>query len=302
MSATVILACYNGEKYIVEQLESIFNQDVRPDEVIICDDNSTDKTVEIVTDYIKKRELDTWRIIKNENNVGWKANFAKLVGLATKDIIFFCDQDDIWKLNKISTMSEILNKNADVKLLISDLDVQYMSANTQKYNPVNLGKKFYQHMKLKPAWLRIMRPGCVFAVERNFAQECFSVAWRDGLAHDLLLWQYAFVRNVIGYVRTPLITYRRFEESTTSGVIKSKLDFRIIENKIFLESLEAAFVGYEAKSRSVDRIVQRSYSLEKLRKEFFETKSIKLWLRCFMYFDCYPSKKSWLADYYYVRK
>ena len=70
MLVSVAVATYNGERFILKQLESIYNQTEAADEVIICDDCSTDKTVEICKDFIKKRSLSNWRISVNEKNAG----------------------------------------------------------------------------------------------------------------------------------------------------------------------------------------------------------------------------------------
>ena len=76
MTISVCMCTYNGEKYILPQLESIHAQTVAPDEVIICDDNSTDQTVSIIRDFIKEHGLeDTWSLHCNEENKGYPGNF-----------------------------------------------------------------------------------------------------------------------------------------------------------------------------------------------------------------------------------
>ncbi len=296
MTSSVVIACYNGEKYITDQLESIKNQSVLPDEVIICDDCSIDNTYAIVTDYIKRNKLNNWRTIKNEKNIGWKSNFVKLIKAATKDIIFLCDQDDVWKPNKIEIMKNLITESPDIKLLVSDLEVVYMSENTQLFKLSDMGRKYYQHIQPIAKWLRIQRPGCVYAVDRKFAQECFDKVNSVGIAHDQVLWQYAFVYNKIGYVRDKLVEYRRFEESASNEIINSKLEYRIHENKLFLEGLEAIINGCDINNERIRRTVMRCYSLEKERKRLYQNKSIISWLRCLKYIDCYPYKRSWVAD------
>ena len=103
---SVVMATYNGEKYIIEQLDSIKNQTLPPDEVIICDDKSTDRTCEIISDYIKKNDLENWRLYENEKNVGFYKNFFHALRLSTGDIIYLSDQDDVWCLDKIKTFTE----------------------------------------------------------------------------------------------------------------------------------------------------------------------------------------------------
>ena len=111
MRVSVALATYNGEKYILEQLDSVFNQTLKPDEVIISDDHSTDKTKEIVDEYIKSHGLKSWKLIDNERNGGVADNFINAVCHTTGDILFLCDQDDIWENDKIQTMVSAFDSN-----------------------------------------------------------------------------------------------------------------------------------------------------------------------------------------------
>ncbi|MBE6718768.1 MAG: glycosyltransferase family 2 protein [Ruminococcaceae bacterium] len=100
MKISVALCTYNGEKYITEQLQSILNQTVSVDEIVICDDNSKDKTVSICEEILNKSGLE-YKIIVNESSLGVAKNFLKALKLTTGDYIFTCDQDDIWNQNKV---------------------------------------------------------------------------------------------------------------------------------------------------------------------------------------------------------
>jgi len=92
---SVVMATYNGEKYIFNQLESLRMQNYSIDEVIICDDCSTDKTLGIIQKYILTNSLTTWSVEQNTKNLGWKQTFWNLLHEAHYDFIFLSDQDDI---------------------------------------------------------------------------------------------------------------------------------------------------------------------------------------------------------------
>lgn len=103
MKISVVMASYNGEKYIKEQMDSIRLQTKKVDEVVISDDASSDRTLLYIQEYIEKYKLDGWKIV-NAPRKGITANFYNGVDAATGDIIFFSDQDDIWNHEKIEKM------------------------------------------------------------------------------------------------------------------------------------------------------------------------------------------------------
>lgn len=121
---SVALATYNGEKYIIKQLESIKNQSVKPDEVIICDDLSKDSTAKLINEYIEKNELKkTWKLVINERNLGYIKNFIKAITLTHGDYIFLSDQDDIFYKNKFEEMLKILRNKEDCVLLNANYEI-----------------------------------------------------------------------------------------------------------------------------------------------------------------------------------
>ncbi len=110
---SVCMATYNGEKYITEQLESILVQLRSQDEIIVSDDSSTDRTVEIIKSYRDSRI----KVIENQNFKSPIFNFENSLKNASGDLIFLSDQDDKWMPNKIEEMMREL-ENYD--LVISD--------------------------------------------------------------------------------------------------------------------------------------------------------------------------------------
>jgi glycosyltransferase involved in cell wall biosynthesis len=105
---SIIMATYNGEKYINTQLDSIINQTYKNIEIIIVDDLSNDNTVELVKKYISKHK--NIRLYINQKNLGYIKNFEKGSKKANGDFIAFSDQDDFWIPNKLERlMSEIGN-------------------------------------------------------------------------------------------------------------------------------------------------------------------------------------------------
>lgn len=110
MSTLVLLSTYNGEKYIADQLNSILSQkNVRDLKILIRDDGSRDRTTSIIEDY--RKNYNNIILIKGQN-VGCEESFNLLASYANKncpaDYYAFCDQDDVWKPDKLQTAIEIL--------------------------------------------------------------------------------------------------------------------------------------------------------------------------------------------------
>lgn len=100
MKVSIAMATYNGEKYLWEQLESFLRQTRLPDELVVCDDCSTDHTVDILEDFVKIAPFPVC-IFQNEANLGYSGNFGRAISLCQGDVIFLSDQDDVWFPEKI---------------------------------------------------------------------------------------------------------------------------------------------------------------------------------------------------------
>ncbi len=100
LSVSVIMATYNGERFIAGQLESLTRQTHRPLEIIVSDDGSSDGTRQIVADFSRSSPVPI-KLLVNPVNVGYADNFLSAASLAQGDLLAFCDQDDIWLPNKL---------------------------------------------------------------------------------------------------------------------------------------------------------------------------------------------------------
>ena len=105
MKISVVIASYNGGQFIHEQLVSIAAQSVPPHEIIICDDCSTDATSSIVAEFSAQNPDISVIFSVNPSPLGIDKNFEHAISLASGDIIFLCDQDDVWLPDRIKVMS-----------------------------------------------------------------------------------------------------------------------------------------------------------------------------------------------------
>ncbi len=106
---SVVMSTFNGRRYIIEQLRSIAAQTVLPSEIVICDDGSTDGTVGEIQNFAKRSPVPI-RLTLNERRLGYADSFLKAARLATCEYIAFCDQDDIWRSNKIERCISLLTQ------------------------------------------------------------------------------------------------------------------------------------------------------------------------------------------------
>ena len=118
-TTSVLITTYNGERFIIEQLQSIADQSLAVDRVLICDDRSTDGTVEVVREFIDRNGLDGWEVVVNETNVGFGQNNLMHFADTTGDVVFLADQDDVWHSDKVKIMATYLAEHPDVALLVS---------------------------------------------------------------------------------------------------------------------------------------------------------------------------------------
>jgi glycosyltransferase involved in cell wall biosynthesis len=116
---SVCMTTYNGEKYIRDQVNSILNQIAEDDELIVCDDRSSDATVEILLSFQDERI----KIVVNKENLGFSRNFSKCISLAHGDIIFLSDHDDIWLPDKVQKYLKIFREESNVVSIMSNMEI-----------------------------------------------------------------------------------------------------------------------------------------------------------------------------------
>lgn len=122
---SVAMITYNGVNYIEEQLTSILNQTVKPDEVIISDDGSTDGSVELIKGIIGNYIDNGIRIVLLTDNPthGISQNFSWAFKHTTGDIVFSSGQDDIWREDKIEKVLNVYYQHPDAQVVVTDLEM-----------------------------------------------------------------------------------------------------------------------------------------------------------------------------------
>lgn len=207
------MASFNGSKYVREQLESFSAQSVVPDEVVICDDGSTDDTVEVISDFMKGAPFKVSLII-NENNLGHVQNFAKAMSLCSGDIVFLSDQDDVWFPGKVESVVEVFQQHPNCWVVVHDGDITDARLQLSGQTKMSQIRGGY-------ASVEKVSTGALTAVRTNFLS--FALPIPSGIsAHDTWLHQLASLfpdRRII--VEKTLQYIRRHDDNTSTWIVNS---------------------------------------------------------------------------------
>lgn len=217
------MCTYNGAGFLLQQLDSLATQTRRPDEIIICDDCSQDQSVEIAQDFANQHPDITIRVIQNPQNLGYVKNFEKAISLCTQDIIFLCDQDDLWQPEKIENMVSVFDAEQDVGLVLHDFC--WIDERNQPYpGPIDT----YGPQKLSAAQLPqeiknnsidvFMQPyprawcGCMMAYRRSFNDVVLPIF--PGKGHDDWILKILAPITETRFLASPLVHYRMHQRNT----------------------------------------------------------------------------------------
>jgi glycosyltransferase involved in cell wall biosynthesis len=122
LKLSVAMCTFNGARFVGAQLASIAAQDRLPDELVICDDGSTDGSVEIVQEFARRMRFST-RVMVNDRNLGSTKNFEKAISLCQGAIVVLADQDDVWYRHKLGRIEQAFLRSSEIVLAFSDADL-----------------------------------------------------------------------------------------------------------------------------------------------------------------------------------
>lgn len=302
MEITVVISTFNGAKYIIEQLDSLRSQILKPNEVLIFDDRSTDDTVGIIERYILDANLSNWSLICNKENKGWKRNFIESLSDINGDIIFFCDQDDIWMPEKILEMTYIMETRPEIDVLTSNYEVFCNDGHVVRKSKPGNGEIIKQ-----PICNRIFDtkyPGCTYCIRKEIARKAIKY-WQPDFPHDALVWRMAMFKETLYSYNKSLVRWRRHSESSyTIESIKAKTQESKREwieyGKRFITMLQQYLLDEQCSTPEKEDVLYGSLEWLKCRAEFYDTHSIVIGLNLFKYRNYYPKIKQYFGDWYLI--
>jgi glycosyltransferase involved in cell wall biosynthesis len=232
MRMSVAMCTYNGSRFLIEQLRSIALQRRVPNELVVCDDGSTDNTISLLRAFSDQAPFLV-RVFCNEERLGPGRNFGKAISLCDGDIIVFSDQDDIWRPGKLARMSETFDQYPDAAYIFSDADMITEDGELLGYtmwDAVGLRRNLNHFSGLGQLRLLLkhnMIAGASMALRASFREVVLPVP--AGWMHDYWI---ALLGSALSYgvpVSEQLFTYRRHEKQAC-GLHKQSFRGAVMES------------------------------------------------------------------------
>lgn len=308
---SIALATYNGERHIKKQLESLLRQTRPADEVILIDDCSTDKTVEIVEQFLHEHGLSHWTLYRNRENQGYKRNFYLALEHTTGDLVFLCDQDDFWHPEKLQILEQICNEHPGILSLSSSfrmVDAQGKPLEQKEEAkgwsnhglvPMEVPEKGLIQIPFSSVLQYNMFPGCTTVIRGKLKDQYLKTS-NQQMPHDWELNLLAGNENGLYFYNQPLIDYcihgnNTIGQSTNRHEIKFKMEstrekrLRIVEEYLgHAQFLQRSDI--QGNLPVAIRQILPDYSAYLLaRQAFLKTGAFSMWVKSLWH---YPKAKT----------
>ncbi len=229
----VLLATYNGEKYIEELLDSIERQTRKDFVCYIHDDGSRDNTVSVIKKWIKGK--NNFKLLEYESKKGAKNNFFSMLRKVEADYYMFADQDDVWcedKVEKLIGRIEIVSKDRNETpcaihsdMYVVDNDLNVLSNSFIKY----IGRDIYRN-KLPQLLIDNPAAGCTMIINKALRDRSLEYNdARDIPMHDQWIMCVAAATGIINVIDEPLLYYRQHEKNVMGAEFEGRKD-KVVRN------------------------------------------------------------------------
>lgn len=216
LKVSVVLCTYNGEAYLGEQLDSLLGQTRLPDEVVLADDGSADATIAILESFMiraQDRGVST-RLVRQSVNRGFVENFSEALRLATGELLFLCDQDDVWSSEKLAVMERCFADDPGLLLLSTDarlVDAQGGDLDLSLFDALELRRwelqQLHQGSGFDILLRRSLATGATVGLRRAVVDDALPVG--GGWIHDEWLAIVASSLGKVDVLEQRLIDYRQ---------------------------------------------------------------------------------------------
>ncbi|HIH1136639.1 TPA: glycosyltransferase family 2 protein [Streptococcus agalactiae] len=292
MKVNILMATYNGEKFLAQQIESIQKQTFKEWNLLIRDDGSSDKTCDIIRNFTAKDSRIRFINENEHHNLGFIKSFFTLVNYEVADFYFFSDQDDVWLPEKLSVSLEAAkHKASDVPLLVyTDLKVVNQELNILQDSMIR-AQSHHANTTLLPELTENTVTGGTMMINHALAEKWFTP--NDILMHDWFLALLAASLGEIIYLDLPTQLYRQHDNNVLGA---RTMDKRF---KILREGPKSIFTRYWKLIHDSQK--QASLIVDKYG-DIMTANDLEL-IKCFIKIDKQPfmTRLRWLWKYGYSK-
>lgn len=215
LTISVAMCTFNGSRFLKSQLESIAGQSQTPQELIICDDRSSDNTSKIVEEFLRHTRFPV-RLVVNTANVGSTKNFEQAIRLCQGQIVALADQDDIWYPNKLERLKQAFLKDGTVAVF-SDaelIDEESKSIGCRLWPTVGFNRREQKAFKKKGALAILIKHPVVTGACMAFRRDLFDrmTPFPREEIHDQWMSFLLATEGHVEMIGEPLLQYRRHSQ------------------------------------------------------------------------------------------
>ena len=250
---SVVLCTFNGARYLRQQIESILGQSRRPEQIIVCDDGSSDGSAELALQLLRGSGVEH-RVEVNATRLGPSRNYERAIRLAEHEIVACADQDDVWHADKLSRLEAVLTASPELAAVFSDaraIDAEGRPIGFSQWGSCWFGPGVRAAHRADLFPLLVRYPvvcGATLALRRAAALRCLPVG--VGWLHDEWLALMCAATSRLAFVEAMLIDYR-LHDAQAVGLVQPTLLARFKA----AERLDEAY--FEAQIRRFTVLLER---------------------------------------------
>lgn len=286
----ILLAAYNGQKYVRQMIDSVLMQDYKNILLILSDDGSTDETPRIFDEYAHSNP-DRVLHYKSGTRFGCAQNhFLHLLStFSDAPYLMFCDQDDVWDRDKVrKTMKKMLELEEGLAVpAMVHTDMRVVDENLQVINPSFWG---YSHLDggrlaLNQLLVQNVVTGCTIMINRRLAKKICGCEMNHVLMHDWWIALVASVCGKVGYLSEQTMNYRQHGENVVGA--KNVRSVGFLWRRLTTSSMR----------NSLNENAKQAESLLKHYRDDMDEEQRTL-INAFIHAQ---RSSIWIRDYYYVK-
>lgn len=283
---SVAICTYNGEQFLKEQIDSILNQSISVDEIVICDDGSNDSTILILEEYSLKNP-NLFRIHRNYINLGSIKNFEKAITLCVGEIIFLSDQDDVWSHNKVEIMINYFNEHKKINVIATNgFCINENSEIQEKYSVWDV-PEFLREKNIDFNYNQLISnvsniaTGASMAFRKNILTEIIPFPKVQGFHHDEWIAIISSSNDSFSLLNEKYFYYRIHQNQQVGGVFinKTEKEKTVITEVFDINNYNIRFESYKKRLKKLKYAYERNFEIlnsTKKHTELFQNKLIEI--------------------------